>query len=68
MAELQEQEEQKQKKQEPIKTDKKGFDNNERLTLKINVRAAEQYDAERGKKKIGALPPNMKKLKKKVRD
>lgn len=68
MAELQEQEEQKQTKQEPIKTDKKGFDNNERLTLKINVRAAEQYDAERGKKKIGALPPNMKKLKKKVRD
>lgn len=68
MAETQGKEEQEQNKQKTIKTDKKGFDNNERLTLKINVREAEQYDAEKGKKKIGALPRNMKKIKKKVRD
>ncbi|MBR1841408.1 MAG: hypothetical protein IJ778_04685, partial [Alphaproteobacteria bacterium] len=68
MSEMQGKEEQEQNKQKPIKADKKGFDNNERLTLRINVREAEQYNAEKGKKKIGALPRNMKKLKKKVRD
>lgn len=54
----------KQKKQ----SDKKGFDDAERMTLKINVRKAVQYEAERGKKKIGSLPNNLKKIKKKVRD
>ena len=36
--------------------------------MKINVCEAEQYDAEKGKKKIGSLPRGMKKLRKKVRD
>lgn len=47
---------------------KKGFDDSERLTLKINVQEAVQYEAEKGKKKIGNLPKNLKKIKKKVRD
>lgn len=47
---------------------KKGFDDAERLTLKVNVRKAVQYEAEKGKKKIGALPNNLKKIRKKVRD
>ena len=68
MSEFQDWDNQEQDKEKKIKTDKKGFDNNERLTLKINVREAEQYDAEKGRRKIGSLPRNMKKLKKKVRD
>ena len=63
-----EQEDKKETQNKSGKSDKKGFDNNERLTLKINVQEAEQYNAEKGKKKIGALPKNMKKLRKKVRD
>lgn len=47
---------------------KQGFDNNERLTLKINVDEAKKYQAEQGKKKVGALPKNLQKLQKKVRD
>ncbi|MBR1600139.1 MAG: hypothetical protein IJ677_01020, partial [Alphaproteobacteria bacterium] len=47
---------------------KKGFDDSERMTLKINVQEALQYEAEKGKKKIGSLPKNLKKIKKKVRD
>jgi len=47
---------------------KKGFDDSERMTLKINVQEALQYEAEKGKKKIGNLPKGMKKIKKKVRD
>ncbi len=45
-----------------------GFESDERLTLKINVREAVQYEAEKGKEKIGALQNGMKKLNKKVRD
>ncbi|MBO6282111.1 MAG: hypothetical protein J6N49_06245 [Alphaproteobacteria bacterium] len=63
-----EREDKKDAQQKNGKSDKKGFDNNERLTLKINVQEAEQYSAEKGKKKISALPKNMKKLRKKVRD
>lgn len=47
---------------------KKGFDDSERMTLKINVQEALQYEAEKGKKKIGNLPKGLKKIKKKVRD
>ena len=67
MTDLQDEEEQDKTKKDK-KSDKNGFDNNERLTLKINVQEAEQYNAEKGKKKIGSLPKNMKKLRKKVRD
>ena len=66
--ETEEQDDNKEKSSKNSKSDKKGFDNNERLTLKINVQEAEQYNAEKGKKKISALPKNMQKLRKKVRD
>ena len=62
--------EEKEDKNKNNKTpsNKKGFDDSERLTLKINVQEALQYEAEKGKKKIGNLPKNLKKIKKKVRD
>lgn len=60
-------EEKKAKKQKPQKNNK-GFDDSERMTLKINVQEALQYEAEKGKKKVGNLPKNLKKIKKKVRD
>lgn len=47
---------------------KKGFEPGERLSLRIDVREANQYQAEKGKIKIGELPNSMKKLRKKVRD
>lgn len=50
------------------KGNKNGFDDSERMTLKINVQEAVQYQAEKGKKKIGQLPKKLKKIKKKVRD
>ncbi|MBQ8481388.1 MAG: hypothetical protein IJ532_02500 [Alphaproteobacteria bacterium] len=65
--ETEDKEEKKDKKQNP-KDSKKGFDDSERMTLKINVQEALQYEAEKGKKKIGNLPKNLKKIKKKVRD
>ena len=65
--ETEDKEEKKDKKQNP-KGSKKGFDDSERMTLKINVQEALQYEAEKGKKKIGNLPKNLKKIKKKVRD
>lgn len=49
-------------------TDKQGFEDSERMTLKINVQEAQQYQAEKGKKKIGRLPKKLRKIKKKVRD
>ena len=61
-------EEQKNKADKTEKLDKKGFDNNERLTLKINVREAEQYDAQKDKKKNGKSVKNIKKLPKKIRN
>jgi len=57
------------KTQEQKPQDKKqGFDDAERMSLRINVREAVQYEAEKGKKKLGNLPKNMKKIKKKVGD
>lgn len=55
------------KKQAP-QSDKNDFDDAERLTLKINVQEALQYEAQKGKKKIGQLPKALKKKRKKVRD
>lgn len=50
-------------------SDNKGFDDSERLTLKINVNEANEYQAEKGKKKIRKIPKsNLKKLKRKVID
>ena len=60
--------ENEEKKTAPVKTDKKGFDDSERLTLKINVNEANQYQAEKGKKKISELPVKLKKPKKKILD
>ena len=51
-----------------VKKNKKGFDNNERLTLRIDVDLANRYQVEKGKKKLNTLPKNLKKLNKKVRD
>ena len=62
-----EEKEEKDKNSKP-QSNKKGFADSERLTLKINVQEAMQYEAEKGKKKIGNLPKNLKKIKKKVRD
>lgn len=56
------------KSKNKMQSSKKGFDDTERMTLKINVQEALQYEAEKGKKKIGSLPKNLKKMKKKVRD
>lgn len=58
----------KSTKQQKLKNKKQGFDDAERMSLRINVREAVQYDAEKGKEKLGNLPKNMKKIKKKVRD
>lgn len=66
VSESEEKESDKQKNK--MQSSKKGFDDTERMTLKINVQEALQYEAEKGKKKIGALPKNLKKIKKKVRD
>ncbi len=62
------QEEEKKEKKQKSQKNKKGFDDSERMTLKINVQEALQYEAEKGKKKVGSLPKNLKKIKKKVRD
>lgn len=64
--ETEEKEDKKQKNK--LQSSKKGFDDTERMTLKINVQEALQYEAEKGKKKIGSLPKNLKKINKKVRD
>lgn len=61
-------EEKKKNKKAKLQSNKQGFDDSERMTLKINVQEAMQYDAEKGKKKVGSLPKNLKKIKKKVRD
>ena len=59
---------QEEEKKQKSQKNKKGFDDSERMTLKINVQEALQYEAEKGKKKVGSLPKNLKKIKKKVRD
>lgn len=61
-------EEKKKNKKAKLQSNKQGFDDSERMTLKINVQEAMQYEAEKGKKKVGSLPKNLKKIKKKVRD
>lgn len=61
-------EEKKKNKKAKTQSNKQGFDDSERMTLKINVQEALQYEAEKGKKKVGSLPKNLKKIKKKVRD
>lgn len=65
--ESQEKDEEKNNKPK-AQSSKKGFDDSERMTLKINVQEALQYEAEKGKKKVGNLPKGLKKNKKKVRD
>lgn len=60
--------EEKKDKKLKFSANKKGFDDAERMTLKINVQEALRYEAEKGKKKVGNLPKNLKKIKKKVRD
>lgn len=66
--ESQESSENKKNNKFKSQSSKKGFDDSERMTLKINVQEALQYEAEKGKKKIGNLPKGLKKIKKKVRD
>lgn len=66
--ESQESSENKKNNKLKSQSSKKGFDDSERMTLKINVQEALQYEAEKGKKKIGNLPKGLKKIKKKVRD
>ena len=50
------------------KKNKKGFDDSERMTLRIDAQEAMKYQAEKGKAKIGELTPALKKLRKQVRD
>lgn len=50
----------------PKKSDKKGFDDGERLTLKINVQEATRYDAIKDKKKATKPQKNVKKPPKNV--
>jgi len=66
--ETEEKNEEKKDKKTKSQSNKQGFDDSERMTLKINVQEALQYEAEKGKKKVGSLPKNLKKIKKKVRD
>ena len=65
--ETEDKEEEKKGKKQKSQNNKQGFDDSERMTLKINVQEALQYEAEKGKKKVGKLPKNLKKIKKKVR-
>lgn len=47
---------------------KKGVDDSERMSLRIDAQEAIKYQAEKGKAKIGELTPALKKLRKQVRD
>lgn len=50
-----------------VKKTKKGFDDDERLTLRIDAMEAEKYQAKKNKKSSNTLPKNVNKLKTKVR-
>lgn len=50
-----------------IKRSKKGFDDAERLTLRIDAQEAIKYQARKSKNSSNTLPKNVKKLKTKVR-